>query len=79
MSNKEYYNNIEEDEEENKALEEYNRQKEEEYNKKITEVTVNIQKSLIDYTNHNGLSLCENLDYNNIENYIKWCLENKDY
>ena len=79
MNNKEYYNDIQEDEEENKALEEYNRQKEEEYNRKITEVTVNIQKSLIDYTKHNGLSLCENLDYKNLENYIKWCLENKDY
>jgi hypothetical protein len=79
MNNTEHYNNIEEDQEENKALEEYNKQKEEEYNRKITEATVNIQKSLIDYTNHNGLSLCENLDYNNIENYIKWCLENKDY
>ena len=79
MNNKEYYYNIEE---ENKQKEEeYNKQKEkeEEYNRKITEVTVNIQKSLIDYTKHNGLSLCENLDYNNIENYIKWCLENKDY
>lgn len=37
-----------------------------------------LKKRLIEYSNNSGLSLCEYLDINNIDNYIQWILNNNN-
>ena len=52
---------------------EYKRQVEEE---KIMDTSVLLRARLMDYTEHGAYPLCEFLDINNVENYVRWVLHN---
>ena len=40
----------------------------------LMELTIQIEKDIIEYSNINGLPLCEYLDYTNTKNFVKWLL-----
>ena len=44
------------------------------YNDLVRNLTMQIEKAILDYSSDNALPLCEYLDYNNSENFVKWLL-----
>jgi hypothetical protein len=44
------------------------------YNEKVYDTSLEIQKELIKYSQEGGYTLCEYLDFPNIENYVIWLL-----
>jgi hypothetical protein len=44
------------------------------YNELLRDLTMQIEKDILDYSHDNALPLCEYLDYNNSENFVKWLL-----
>lgn len=52
---------------------EYERRLEEE---KIMDTAILLRTRLIDYAEHGAYPLCEFLDIENVENYVRWVLQN---
>jgi uncharacterized membrane protein len=48
------------------------------YNEKVYNTSLEIQKELIKYSHEGGYTLCEYLDFSNIENYVKWLLRDNE-
>ena len=44
------------------------------YDGLLRNLTIQIEKDILDYSHKNALPLCEYLDYNNSENFVKWLL-----
>ena len=44
------------------------------YEELLKELSMQIEKDICDYSFKNALPLCEYLDYDNTENYVKWLL-----
>lgn len=44
------------------------------YEELLRDLTMQIEKDILDYSRDNALPLCEYLDYNNSENFVKWLL-----
>ena len=44
------------------------------YNDLLRNLTMQIEKDVLNYSYENALPLCEYLDYNNSENFVKWLL-----
>ena len=44
------------------------------YDELVKNLTIQIEKDILDYSDDNALPLCEYLDYNNSENFVKWLL-----
>ena len=72
----EYYN-FEEDVKEDMYCEnDFDEKYEKEYSDLyISETSMIIRNKILEYTNNNFYPLCEYLNFDNVENYIKWLLE----
>jgi hypothetical protein len=44
------------------------------HNELLKNLTMQIEKDILDYSRNSALPLCEYLDYSNSENFVKWVL-----